>query len=325
MSAYRVSTVTVRINIIAGILLLVVLATGWLFADTTVEEANLLTIRIDEHGHFWWQRRLASPDNMPRLLPESTQGSDTDSFRPNATYLYDFLLAENMRNPNLMTRVLVHPGANYVWLDTLFEIFDRLETVISGPRAREASATPEDLANATVYRYRCSVREWNDRDYKVAVCLTKSSSPPETQLDTVGSSDTIAERLRRGYWKDREDRFEPLKIEPSILVLLRPAVPPGTNSSNTRASYPDVLPSFVHMVEPPASSLDGSEDLPEPVAVRALISADGQPLHVTLSRPSGDVQYDSLAVEAARRCRFSPAIRNGQPVSAWISFKYRRR
>jgi TonB family protein len=317
--------VTDRINIITGIVFFVVLAAGPLLADTTVEEANLLTIRVDEQGHFWWQRRLAGPDNIPRLLAESTKGSDTASFRPNAAYLYDFLLAENTRNPDLMTRVLVHPRANYVWLDTLFSIFDRLEAVISGPRAHEASATPEDLANATTYPYRCSVREWNERDYKVASCLTKVSGSLDSQSDTIGSRDTFAERVRRGYWKDREDWFEPLRIEPSILVLLRPAVAPGTNSSDSRASYPDVLPSFVHIEEPTALSVDNNGSLPEPVAVRALISADGEPLHVTLARPSGDVQYDSLAVEAARRCRFSPAMRNGQPVSAWISFKYSRR
>jgi len=325
VSTYRVSTVTDRINIIAGFILLVVLATGSLTAETIVEEADLLTIRIDDQGHFWWQRRLAAPDNMPRVLPESTEGSDTGSFRPNTTYLYDFLLAENMRNPDLMTRVLVHPGASYVWLDTLFGIFDRLEAVISGPRAHEASATPEDLANATMYPYRCSVREWNERDYKVAACLTKASSASDSHSEAISSSDKFAERVRRRYWKDREDWFEPLTIEPSILVLLRPAVPPGTNSSNARAIYPDVLPSFVHIEEPTAGAADSSESLPEPVAVRALISADGEPLHVILSRPSGDVQYDSLAVEAARRCRFSPAMRDGRPVSAWISFKYNRR
>ncbi len=55
------------------------------------------------------------------------------------------------------------------------------------------------------------------------------------------------------------------------------------------------------------------------VRVQATVSADGSVERMELAESSGNRFLDRAAMEAVRRWRFEPAMRNGQPVSATVT------
>ena len=54
------------------------------------------------------------------------------------------------------------------------------------------------------------------------------------------------------------------------------------------------------------------------VRIQATIATDGSVERMELAQSSGDRYLDRAAMEAVRRWRFTPAMRNGQPVSAAV-------
>ena len=54
------------------------------------------------------------------------------------------------------------------------------------------------------------------------------------------------------------------------------------------------------------------------VLVRAVVGPDGAPADVGVGRTSGSRDLDRAAVDAVRRWRFQPAVRDGQPVTASV-------
>lgn len=54
------------------------------------------------------------------------------------------------------------------------------------------------------------------------------------------------------------------------------------------------------------------------VRVQVLVAADGSVDRLELASSSGDRYLDRAALEAVRRWRFQPAVRNGQPVAASV-------
>ncbi len=63
-----------------------------------------------------------------------------------------------------------------------------------------------------------------------------------------------------------------------------------------------------------------------PIAVVAVVwvrvETNGRSSAATIARSSGDSAYDSFAVQTARRLRYEPARRDGQPVQAWAQFRF---
>lgn len=66
-------------------------------------------------------------------------------------------------------------------------------------------------------------------------------------------------------------------------------------------------------IYPPTAQALGQQGT---VRLRLRVDLDGSVAMVTLERGSGVASLDAAAIEAARRWRFRPATRNGQPVSA---------
>jgi protein TonB len=54
------------------------------------------------------------------------------------------------------------------------------------------------------------------------------------------------------------------------------------------------------------------------VKVHVLVGENGRAQEVTLGESSGDASLDEAAMEAVRKWRFEPAMRNGMPVRAWV-------
>lgn len=58
------------------------------------------------------------------------------------------------------------------------------------------------------------------------------------------------------------------------------------------------------------------------VVVRALVGVDGQPRQVEIARSSSHRALDQAAVQAVRRWRFQPAMRDGQPVAQTVHIPF---
>jgi protein TonB len=54
------------------------------------------------------------------------------------------------------------------------------------------------------------------------------------------------------------------------------------------------------------------------VEVQVLVGENGRVQEVTLGESSGDASLDEAAMEAVRKWRFEPAMKNGMPVRAWV-------
>jgi protein TonB len=48
------------------------------------------------------------------------------------------------------------------------------------------------------------------------------------------------------------------------------------------------------------------------------VSTDGQPLEIQLANSSGYARLDDAARSAVQKWKFAPAMRNGNPVEAWV-------
>jgi TonB family protein len=80
-------------------------------------------------------------------------------------------------------------------------------------------------------------------------------------------------------------------------------------------------PRVVRRIEPRVPSALRGRKLDEIVVVRALVSKDGQPSRVSLLRRSKvGVALDEAVVAAVNQWTFTPALKEGEPVSSWFNF-----
>lgn len=67
-----------------------------------------------------------------------------------------------------------------------------------------------------------------------------------------------------------------------------------------------------------AERSDQVQSGPTQVNLRILVSRDGSPAHVVVTRRSGWPALERMVVDAARSIRFHPATINGTPMEAWV-------
>jgi TonB family protein len=53
-----------------------------------------------------------------------------------------------------------------------------------------------------------------------------------------------------------------------------------------------------------------------------LIDENGEVADAVVKKSSGDAVLDQATLEAVRKCRFKPGIKDGKPVSAWMWMQY---
>lgn len=58
------------------------------------------------------------------------------------------------------------------------------------------------------------------------------------------------------------------------------------------------------------------------VMVKALIDERGRATEVQIKESSGDQYMDEVALKAAEKCRFKPALAEGKPVKVWVSWYF---
>ncbi|MGJ9420702.1 energy transducer TonB [Massilia sp. CMS3.1] len=56
--------------------------------------------------------------------------------------------------------------------------------------------------------------------------------------------------------------------------------------------------------------------------IRFLIDTDGSVAQSNILKSSGDLSLDEAALSALSKCRFKPAVKDGQPQRAWVPVQY---
>lgn len=87
----------------------------------------------------------------------------------------------------------------------------------------------------------------------------------------------------------------------------------NTNTGDNRQPYVVFGPRPSYPPEARAGGRQGK------VRVKVLIAENGTPSEIQLAESSGSASLDEAALTALRRWRFQPALRNGQPVLAWVT------
>lgn len=106
--------------------------------------------------------------------------------------------------------------------------------------------------------------------------------------------------------------IEPVAPPPPPDYAQREPAPPVMATGPTSAAVPISRPPPVYPREALRRGVGGI------VRVEVSVAADGSVERLDMAESSGNRFLDRAAMEAVRRWRFSPAMRNGQPVSATV-------
>lgn len=133
-----------------------------------IKESNLLTVRVDSEGRFWWNMKAATPENLPLLLPTHPETPDTVVYEFNADTLRGLLLKLNRENSSLSTLVLIHRKASYKDMVNILDEIDVIERswnkyMMDSLGVKKIS----ELTKEQKFSYRYAIGDWAPRDDKI--------------------------------------------------------------------------------------------------------------------------------------------------------------
>ena len=94
--------------------------------------------------------------------------------------------------------------------------------------------------------------------------------------------------------------------------------------------YPDMnefipyqqLPEMIYEAVPDYPKLARKAGMEASVWIKALVDKDGSVIEAVVFKSSGSrAGFDEAAIAAAYNCKFRPAVQNGFPVRAWVTYK----
>ncbi|MBD3401471.1 hypothetical protein GF420_01140 [candidate division GN15 bacterium] len=136
--------------------------------EIEVKESNLLTIRVDPEGRYWYHLKTATPENLPILLPSDPEIPDTAGYVFWEDTLRSVLVNENRANPKLNTLILIHEDANYADMVNILDEIDLIERSFNQYTADQLDIDVEDLTTEQgKFSYRYAIGEWEDRDDRI--------------------------------------------------------------------------------------------------------------------------------------------------------------
>jgi biopolymer transport protein ExbD len=137
--------------------------------DTPVEikESNLLTIRVDEVGRYWWMIGNPKVGNLPLLIPSTKDKPDSVKYAVNADSLKAILVAKNRENDKLSTLILISRKAKYNDMVSILDQIDFIERSWNAYTAKQLNVELDKLPSDKKFSYRYAMGDWADTDDKV--------------------------------------------------------------------------------------------------------------------------------------------------------------
>lgn len=135
--------------------------------EVEIKESNLITIRVDGDGRFWWNKATPSPDNLPLYLP-SAPITDTVVYKLNTDTLQSLLVTQNRENNKLNTLILIHDDATYKDMVNILDEIDLIERSWNKFTADKLGKKVKDLTKEDgKFSYRYAIGDWEERDNKI--------------------------------------------------------------------------------------------------------------------------------------------------------------
>ncbi|PWB75867.1 hypothetical protein C3F09_01780 [candidate division GN15 bacterium] len=136
--------------------------------EIDVRESNLLTIRVDDQGRYWWIIGNPKPGNLPQLIPTTKNKPDSVAYQVDEDSLRSILVAKNKDNPKLSTLILINRKATYNDMVTLLDQIDVIERQWNQYTAdHEYGGNIDKIPPDKKFSYRYAIGEWEDRDDKI--------------------------------------------------------------------------------------------------------------------------------------------------------------
>ncbi len=85
----------------------------------------------------------------------------------------------------------------------------------------------------------------------------------------------------------------------------------------------DQPPEFVDLVEPILKDSSIANDIKSPVTVKALVNEQGNVDSAKVHLSSGAPLFDQAVLDAAKKCKYKPALLDGKPISIWVTYVVR--
>lgn len=135
--------------------------------EVEIAESNLLTIRVDSLGFYWWNLRRVSPENLPGLIPSDVDKPDTIAYKLDSDSLQGLLVSQNRNNPKLNTLILIHREATYEDMVNVLDEIDMIERSWNAHTAERLGVKLDKIPKDEKFSYRYAIGEWEDRDGKI--------------------------------------------------------------------------------------------------------------------------------------------------------------
>lgn len=163
---------------------------------------------------------------------------------------------------------------------------------------------------------------------EVALGVAPTASPPATPARRVAPTAKRLPTVAKPPALAAADALAPTEAPAETSGDKAPTAPASGDSTAPQAAAaipsvgatptPNQLPYARHAPRPPYPETARQQARQGKVRVRVLIAADGTVAALSLATSSGDASLDRAALETLPRWRFSPALRDGQAVSAWV-------
>ena len=133
-----------------------------------VKESNLLSLRVDAEGRYWWNLKTPSPENLPMVLPSAPlKVDDSATYRLDSDTLRNLLVTQNRANAKLNTLILIHRDASYADMVNILDEIDFLERSWNANVAQRLGVDVDEIPKDDKFSYRYAIGEWEDRDNKI--------------------------------------------------------------------------------------------------------------------------------------------------------------
>jgi len=133
--------------------------------EIIVKESNLLTIRVDSESRFWWNLKIVTPQNLPKLLPSALK-PDSIAYAFNADSLRGLLTTQNRDNDRLSTLVLIHEDGTYADMVNILDEIDVIERSWNQYIANERNIEVKEIPKKDKFSYRYAIGKWEGTDDK---------------------------------------------------------------------------------------------------------------------------------------------------------------
>ncbi len=141
-----------------------------------IKESNLLTIRVDSDGRFWWNLKTPSPDNLPLLLPSAVDTPDTVVYKLNSDTLQSLLVTQNRKNSKLSTLILINDDATYKDMVNILDEIDLIERSWNKYIAEKLGKKVKELTKADgKFSYRYAIGDWEEKDNRIIAAATQQA------------------------------------------------------------------------------------------------------------------------------------------------------